>query len=116
MPVAFRGGYTRKVADACVMVPTVNPATVTPHTEAFQAVVWHLLVSHPSLQAEARDTVRHGAHRQALRRRRRPRRHAGAVPEPRDPRLHDEPHPDARGRDQRLPGVRPGDPGRDRCY
>jgi len=45
------GGYTRKVADACVVVPTVNPATVTPHTEAFQAVVWHLLVSHPSLQA-----------------------------------------------------------------
>jgi len=45
------GGYTRKVADACVVVPTVNPATVTPHTEAFQAIVWHLLVSHPSLQA-----------------------------------------------------------------
>jgi D-sedoheptulose 7-phosphate isomerase len=45
------GGYTRKVADACVVVPTVNPATVTAHTEAFQAVVWHLLVSHPSLQA-----------------------------------------------------------------
>jgi len=45
------GGYTRKVADACVVVPTVNPATVTPHTEAFQAVVWHLLVSHPRLQA-----------------------------------------------------------------
>jgi D-sedoheptulose 7-phosphate isomerase len=45
------GGYTAKVADACVVVPTVNPLTVTPHTEAFQAVVWHLLVSHPSLQA-----------------------------------------------------------------
>ncbi|MDR7464864.1 MAG: SIS domain-containing protein [Armatimonadota bacterium] len=45
------GGYTRKVADACLVVPTVNPQTVTPHTEAFQAVVWHLLVSHPSLQA-----------------------------------------------------------------
>jgi len=45
------GGYTRKVADACVVVPTMNPATVTPHTEAFQAIVWHLLVSHPSLQA-----------------------------------------------------------------
>lgn len=44
------GGYTSKVADACVVVPTVNPATVTPHTEAFQAIVWHLLVSHPSLQ------------------------------------------------------------------
>jgi len=44
------GGFTGKVADACVVVPSVNPATVTPHTEAFQAVVWHLLVSHPSLQ------------------------------------------------------------------
>jgi D-sedoheptulose 7-phosphate isomerase len=43
------GGYTAKVADACVVVPTVNPATVTPHTEAFQAVVWHGLVSHPRL-------------------------------------------------------------------
>jgi D-sedoheptulose 7-phosphate isomerase len=43
------GGYTRVVADACVVVPTVNPATVTPHTEAFQAVVWHGLVSHPRL-------------------------------------------------------------------
>ena len=45
------GGYTAKVADACVLVPTVNKATVTPHAEAFQAVVWHLLVSHPKLQA-----------------------------------------------------------------
>ena len=44
------GGYTARVADACVIVPTVNPETVTPHTEAFQAVVWHLLVSHPALQ------------------------------------------------------------------
>jgi D-sedoheptulose 7-phosphate isomerase len=44
------GGYTAKVADACVIVPTVNPAMVTPHTEAFQGVVLHLLVSHPSLQ------------------------------------------------------------------
>ncbi len=45
------GGYTAKVADACVIVPTVNPATITPHSEAFQAVIWHLLVSHPSLKA-----------------------------------------------------------------
>jgi D-sedoheptulose 7-phosphate isomerase len=45
------GGYTAKVADACVIVPTVNPETITPHSEAFQAVVWHLLVSHPSLKA-----------------------------------------------------------------
>lgn len=44
------GGYTAQVADACVVIPTVNPETVTPHTEAFQAVVWHLLVSHPALQ------------------------------------------------------------------
>ena len=44
------GGYTARVADACVIIPTVNPAHVTPHTEAFQAVVWHLLVSHPALK------------------------------------------------------------------
>jgi D-sedoheptulose 7-phosphate isomerase len=44
------GGYTATVADACVIVPTVNPGGVTPHTESFQAVVWHLLVSHPKLQ------------------------------------------------------------------
>ncbi len=47
------GGYTGQVADACVVVPTVNPETVTPHSEAFQAVVWHLLVSHPLLKAAA---------------------------------------------------------------
>jgi D-sedoheptulose 7-phosphate isomerase len=45
------GGYTARVADACVVVPTVNPAHVTPHAEAFQAVVWHLFVSHPLLKA-----------------------------------------------------------------
>jgi D-sedoheptulose 7-phosphate isomerase len=45
------GGYTARVADAYVLVPTVNPATVTPHAEAFQAVVWHLIVSHPALRA-----------------------------------------------------------------
>jgi D-sedoheptulose 7-phosphate isomerase len=45
------GGYTAQVADACVIVPTVNPDTITPHSEAFQAVVWHLLVSHPKLKA-----------------------------------------------------------------
>lgn len=44
------GGYTATVADACVIVPTVNPQNVTPHTEAFQAVVWHLMVSHPKLK------------------------------------------------------------------
>ncbi len=46
------GGYTAKVADACVIVPTVNPETVTPHTEAFQALVWHLIVSHPEFAAQ----------------------------------------------------------------
>jgi D-sedoheptulose 7-phosphate isomerase len=45
------GGFTATVADACVIVPTVNPETVTPHSEAFQAVIWHLLVSHPKLKA-----------------------------------------------------------------
>ncbi|MCR4348009.1 MAG: SIS domain-containing protein [Sulfuricaulis sp.] len=45
------GGYTAQVADVCVIVPTVNPETITPHSEAFQAVVWHLLVSHPKLKA-----------------------------------------------------------------
>jgi D-sedoheptulose 7-phosphate isomerase len=44
------GGSTARVADACVIVPTVNAAAVTPHTEEFQAVIWHLLVSHPALQ------------------------------------------------------------------
>jgi D-sedoheptulose 7-phosphate isomerase len=44
------GGYTAKVADACVIVPVVNPANITPHTEAFQAVLWHLFVSHPALK------------------------------------------------------------------
>jgi D-sedoheptulose 7-phosphate isomerase len=44
------GGHTAKVADACVVVPTVNPVHTTPHSEAFQAVVWHLLVSHPLLK------------------------------------------------------------------
>ena len=45
------GGFTATVADVCVIVPTVNPETITPHAEAFQAVVWHLLVSHPGLKA-----------------------------------------------------------------
>ncbi len=47
------GGHTARVADACVVVPTVNRETVTPHAEAFQAVIWHLLVSHPALKASA---------------------------------------------------------------
>jgi D-sedoheptulose 7-phosphate isomerase len=44
------GGYTAQQADVCVIVPTVNPTHVTPHAEAFQAVIWHLLVSHPALK------------------------------------------------------------------
>ena len=53
-------GYTARVADACVIVPAVNPAHVTPHAEAFQAVIWHLLVSHTEIkQAETKwESVR----------------------------------------------------------
>src|SRR5579862_7157810 len=46
------GGYTAQVADACVLIPVVNAAHITPHSEAFQAIVWHLLVSHPDLKQE----------------------------------------------------------------
>lgn len=45
------GGFTAKVADACVIIPVVNPATITPHTEGFQAVLWHLIVTHPAIKA-----------------------------------------------------------------
>lgn len=45
------GGYTAQVAHACVLVPVVNSSTITPHTESFQALIWHLLVSHPKLRA-----------------------------------------------------------------
>lgn len=51
--VGRNGGYTREVADACVLIPTVNDSTITPHAEAFQGVVWHLLVSHPKLKRMA---------------------------------------------------------------
>ena len=44
------GGYTSKVANACIIIPTVNVKTITPHTEAFQSVIWHLIVSHPKLK------------------------------------------------------------------
>jgi D-sedoheptulose 7-phosphate isomerase len=47
------GGYTGKNADICLIIPTVNPDTVTPHTESFQAVIWHLLVSHPKLKSNS---------------------------------------------------------------
>jgi len=44
------GGYTAQNADVCLVVPTINPSTVTPHSESFQTVVWHLMVSHPKLK------------------------------------------------------------------
>ena len=43
------GGHTARVADACVVVPVVNPANITPHTESFQALIWHLIVAHPKV-------------------------------------------------------------------
>ncbi len=46
------GGYTKQVADACILVPVVNPENVTPQTEAFQAVIWHLIVSHPKFRSQ----------------------------------------------------------------
>ena len=45
------GGFTAKVADCCILIPTINPEQVTPHTESFQVLIWHLLVSHPRLKA-----------------------------------------------------------------
>ncbi len=47
------GGYTARVADECVIVPVVNPAHVTPHTEAYHGIIWHLLVTHPALKSAA---------------------------------------------------------------
>jgi D-sedoheptulose 7-phosphate isomerase len=47
------GGFTKQVADACVLIPVVSPDRITPHTEGFCAVIWHLLVSHPKLAAKA---------------------------------------------------------------
>ncbi|MGA3088204.1 MAG: HAD-IIIA family hydrolase [Terriglobales bacterium] len=62
------GGYTAKVADACILIPTVNPAHITPHTEAFQAVIWHLLVSHPLVRTQATkwESLAAGARRRAV--------------------------------------------------
>ena len=48
--VSRDGGYTKEVADACILIPTLSSETVTPHAEEFQAIVWHLLVSHPEIQ------------------------------------------------------------------
>jgi D-sedoheptulose 7-phosphate isomerase len=53
--VGVKESHTARVADCCIVVPTVNPSSVTAHTESFQAVIWHLLVTHPAL---ARDTPR----------------------------------------------------------
>ena len=47
------GGYTKQNADICLVVPTVNPDAVTPHSESFQTVIWHLLVSHPRLKSSS---------------------------------------------------------------
>ena len=48
--VSRDGGFTKEVADCCILIPTLSPETVTPHAEEFQAIVWHLLVSHPEIQ------------------------------------------------------------------
>jgi D-sedoheptulose 7-phosphate isomerase len=47
------GGYTARNSDICLVIPTVNPDTVTPHSESFQVVVWHLMVSHPDLKSNS---------------------------------------------------------------
>ena len=62
------GGYTATVADACVLIPTVNPLHITPHTEAFQAVIWHLLVSHPAVKMQPTkwESMGVGASRRAV--------------------------------------------------
>ena len=51
--VGKEGGYTHNYADTCLVVPVVNPANITPHSESFQAIVWHLMVSHPKLKTNA---------------------------------------------------------------
>ena len=48
--VGRKNGYTAKVADVCLVIPAVNSETITPHSESFQSIVWHLLVSHPKLK------------------------------------------------------------------
>jgi D-sedoheptulose 7-phosphate isomerase len=49
--VGREGGYTKKHADVCLVIPTISAETVTPHTESFQAIIWHLMVSHPLLKS-----------------------------------------------------------------
>jgi D-sedoheptulose 7-phosphate isomerase len=48
--IGKENGYTNRIADACLVIPSVNPATITPHSESFQSIVWHLIVSHPNLK------------------------------------------------------------------
>ena len=48
--IGKEGGYAAGIADACVVVPSVNPSSITPHSESFQEVIWHLMVSHPNLK------------------------------------------------------------------
>lgn len=62
------GGYTATVADVCVLIPTVNPLHTTPHTETFQAVIWHLLVSHPAVKMKPTkwESMGAGARRRAV--------------------------------------------------
>jgi D-sedoheptulose 7-phosphate isomerase len=67
--VGRNGGYTAKVADVCILIPTVNPDHITPHAEAFQAIVWHLLVSHPAVkqrQTKWESTAAHSVQRPAV--------------------------------------------------
>ena len=47
------GGYTAQHSDCCIIIPTVNPNSVTPHSESFQSVIWHLMVSHPKLKSNS---------------------------------------------------------------
>ena len=51
--VGREGGYTQNYADICLVIPPINPAAITPHSESFQAIVWHLMVSHPKLKSNA---------------------------------------------------------------
>ncbi len=51
------GGYTAKFSDACLIVPVVNPINTTPHSKAFQGIIWHLLISHPKLNAVPNDQI-----------------------------------------------------------
>jgi D-sedoheptulose 7-phosphate isomerase len=63
------GGHTAKVADVCILIPAVSPAHITPHTEAFQAIVWHLLVSHPAVklrQTKWESTAPNSSQRRAV--------------------------------------------------